>query len=56
VQNPQFGALVAAVLALLTSALVGSWSSDWELAGLVLVGAFVLVLAALMVVRRLGNG
>ncbi len=55
VQNPQFGALLAAVLALLSSVLVGSWLRDWELAGLVLVGAFVLLLGALLLVRRLGS-
>lgn len=56
VHNPQFGALLAAVLALFSSIFVGSWLHDWELAGLVLVGAFVLVLGALLMARRLGSG
>lgn len=56
VQNPQFGALLAAVLALLSSVLVGSWMRDWELAGLVLVGAFALVFGALFVARGLLRG
>lgn len=56
VQNPQFGALVAALLALISSVIVGSWSRDWELAGLVLVGACVLCVGALVLARRFSRG
>ena len=55
-QNPHFGALLAALLALVSSVLVGSWLRDWELAGLVLVGAGVLGIGALFLARSLGRG
>ncbi len=55
VENPQAGALLAALLAMLSSVLVGSWMHDWELAGLVLVGAFALVLGGLLVARKFGR-
>lgn len=50
-ENPQFGALLAAILALISSVVVGSWVHDWQLAGLVLVGAFVAVLGGLLLAR-----